>query len=483
MKDEVKDRAKLGDRLSFALISGLGWLLARTQPLGPKLLCETLGWIAWNFTSRRTVILRNLHHAFPDRPEAWRQRIGRKSITRMLEMFLFPLAMPHMSEATLRKQIRFTPGTTDQLDRIADQRGFILQTPHSTMTESLVLLPMLHRELPHIVTLYRPLDFAPADAYVKQARERFGMELVSRREGLLRARDNLKQGAAAGILFDQNAGKIGALVLFFGRVCSATDLPGILLSKTKTENILLFPRRRGFWSADIEAYPLGVPEDTATATVKAHWKLQRLLEANDDACADWLWGHQRWKIRNRPSERLSLQHKNDYLEKALEMEGLPELPRRTFFAFRLPEEPDLAKIAVEWIPAIRRGRPDVHLTIIAPRECGDELHPLADKLVLFDEEHQLPKLLKPLRELYLDAYFCLTPGTAGVAEAKFCRAGQTLGMLLGDETGRGYDGAYRWQGETMDVESYPKALKGYFEEFGLEIEDEGVSSSRRAKRP
>jgi lauroyl/myristoyl acyltransferase len=55
--------------------------------------------------------------------------------------------------------------------------------------------------------VYRPLDFGPAERFVRWSRSRCGMEMVSRKESLLTLRRKLTSGMNIMILFDQNAGK------------------------------------------------------------------------------------------------------------------------------------------------------------------------------------------------------------------------------------------------------------------------------------
>ena len=54
------------------------------------------------------------------------------------------------------------------------------------------------------------VDNPSADAFVKNARERFGMKLLSRRDGFAEALKILRRKGFVGVLFDQNAGLQGA---------------------------------------------------------------------------------------------------------------------------------------------------------------------------------------------------------------------------------------------------------------------------------
>ena len=77
------------------------------------------------------------------------------------------------------------------------------------------------------------------------------MKLLSRREGFADALKILRRQGFVGVLFDQNAGLQGALTTLFGRVCSTTELPGLMAEKFDARVYGIFPRRRAFWRVEV----------------------------------------------------------------------------------------------------------------------------------------------------------------------------------------------------------------------------------------
>lgn len=110
-------------------------------------------------------------------------------------------------------------------------RPTVLMIPHFAMMETITMFPLLvDIPIPQTGVFYRPFDNKDLEDWIKESRERFGVELVSRKGGVLGAIDFLKKNGILAVLFDQNAGGSGATSLFFDRVCSTSELSGILLS-------------------------------------------------------------------------------------------------------------------------------------------------------------------------------------------------------------------------------------------------------------
>jgi len=81
------------------------------------------------------------------------------------------------------------------------------------------------------------------------------MRLLSRREGFAEALAILRRKGCVGVLFDQNAGTRGPHPPH-GRVCSSTELPGLLAAKFGAELRTFYPRRTAFWRVTFESNPV-----------------------------------------------------------------------------------------------------------------------------------------------------------------------------------------------------------------------------------
>jgi heptosyltransferase II len=369
------------------LIKSLGWLVARTPE---AILCwfsSLLGRIIFLcFPRRRKLVLSNLHHAFPGKPEAWRRAIGRTSCQRMVETALLSLATPFLDERRLRAIISATP---ELLACFAELKisptAAVMCSPHFAYWEAQTSMPLIvPGAFPEFGIIFRPLDHAAANAFVKQSRERFGMRLLSRKEGFAEALRILRRRGFVGILFDQNAGLQGALTLLFDRVCSTTELPGLLAEKFSSRVYGIYPRRHGFWRAELGADRIAHDGTSASVTLGLNRWLEQLLR-DDNLCASWLWAHDRWRNQDMPSRRLRLEAKRDLLAADLAARGLTKPPQRTRIWIRLPNWLGDVVMAAPLIRAIRASRPDAEITLIAKKHflpllaawnIADRLEPL-----------------------------------------------------------------------------------------------------------
>lgn len=242
----------------------------------------------------------------------------------------------------------------------------LFATPHICYWETLTTIPFV-ASAPFVEfgIIFRPLDNPAVDAWVKRTRERFGMRLLSRKQGFQEAVKVLRRRGCVGLLFDQNAGLQGALSLLFGRVCSTSELAGVLAEKFDARVFATFPRRLGFWRVELCAAPITHDGTAAGVTFALNRWLESHLTSGDDACASWLWAHDRWRNQDIPTRRLRLEAKRDLLQADLTARGLSALPRKTRLWIRLPNWLGDVVMALPLLRAIRASRPDAEITLLA----------------------------------------------------------------------------------------------------------------------
>jgi heptosyltransferase II len=418
----------------YYLLAGIGYMLAALPESVLAACCRPLGWLVATVPSRRRRTLRaNLHHVFPDKTEAWRRKVAVESARRSLEMVVFVLAAPYFSKARLQRQFPLDENFRRMLDEHQAVPGpLVVLSPHFSLMEANTLVPMLYgKPLPPMAAIYRPLDVPGMERWVKATRERWGLRLLSRKAGFFQAIELLRHNGAVVVLFDQNAGNRGALTLFCGRVCSTTELAGLLVEKCQARTCFIYPERRGFLRATIRGEYLVTPPGGDAVLFAANRWLEEKLRSSQEVCPDWLWLHSRWRHQDEPGRRFRLESKRNLLAPQLASLGLAAPPRCTRFFIRLPNWLGDVVMALPLLRALRKGRPDAELTLLAPAV----FKPLLEKLGVGDRVLAVPakgagqrKFFRGLREEYPDTYILFTNSLRGDLGAKAAGAPQRFGM-------------------------------------------------------
>ncbi len=357
-----------------------------------------------------------------------------ESSRRGLELVLFLLASPYFTKKRLQRQFSLHDDFRQLLKEYqAAPSPIVVLSPHFCLMEANTLVPMLYGgPLPPLGALYRPLDLGSMDRWVKQTRERWGLKLLSRKEGLIKAVDMVRHGGAVVVLFDQNSGDRGALSLFMGRICSTTDLAGVIVEKCHARSCFIWPQRTGFMRATIHGEFLQVPPESEAVLFGFNRWLEDKLRSSEDYCAEWLWLHSRWRHQDKPTRRFRLESKRNLLPAQLTSLGLARPPRNTHFFIRLPNWLGDVVMALPLLRGLRKGRPDAALTLLAPAA----FLPLLEKLEVGDRYLAVPetnsaqrKFFRGLREEHPDTYILFTNSLRGDLGAKATEAPQRFGML------------------------------------------------------
>ncbi|MSU50195.1 MAG: hypothetical protein EXS37_14110 [Opitutus sp.] len=418
----------------LVLLKSLGWLAAHTPEPALRVLAAAVGdGIFFCFPRRHRLVLSNLHHAFPERPAAWHRAIGRESCRRLVETGLLSLATPFLNEQRLRQIVSVSPEMLAAYAHHArDPAATLICSPHIAYWEAQTGKPLLiPGPFPEFGIIFRPLDNPAANAFVQASRERFGMKLLSRKEGFAEALKILRRRGFVGVLFDQNAGMQGALTTLFGRVCATTELPGLMAEKFNARVYGIFPRRRAFWRVEIGSHRIEHDGSSPAVTLGLNRWLETLLSSDDNLCASWLWAHDRWRNQDVPSRRFRLEARRDLLAADLAARGLSIPPRRTRIWIRLPNWLGDVVMAVPLLRALRASRPDAEITLVAKKQ----FLPLLESWALADRLHALPPQgagyfshFRALRSEFPDVWLLFTNSFRGDLEAWLSGCPQRFGL-------------------------------------------------------
>jgi heptosyltransferase-2 len=226
-------------------------------------------------------------------------------------------------------------------------------------------------------TVYQKLGNRFIDAHVRRTRSRTGLRLFERKEGFQPVIDLLRSGGGVGILSDQHAGDHGLWTPFFGRLASTSPLPALLTKRTGAALIAAAvytdaPARWRMVFTDRFDTP-GASINALTA------KTNEIIEQQiRHAPEDWFWVHNRWKTP-QPNFLLARYKRGVYLPPGTTPESLQ--PFRILI--RSSNWLGDAIMSVPAVRAIKKGRPDAHVTIATPAKIAPvwKLVPEVDAMI------------------------------------------------------------------------------------------------------
>lgn len=283
-------------RLGIGLLSVLGKLpyplVARFgEALGSLLHCVP--------SSRRRVVETNLRLCFPDKSEAEIQALSRQTFRQVFRSFAERGIFWTGSEKQMRRWVQID----DQADLVAlDGTPHILVTMHLSGVEAGAIRLTIHLR-DHVgrsgASLYTQQKNRLFDAFLKEARGRFGANMISRSDSARDILRCLKKGEALQLIADMDFGErdsefvpfFGVPVLTLTSVARLARLTGAKVVPIYTE---MLPDYGGYvlhilppW----DGYPgENVSEDT------------RRMNAFFEDCirpriAEYYWVHKRFKHR------------------------------------------------------------------------------------------------------------------------------------------------------------------------------------------
>ena len=326
-------------------------------------LGQLLGFCAWVLLpAYRHLARRNVEIAFGgEKSEAEKAQIVRRHFQQLGANLLSGMklnAMPLEQVAALVA----TEGADEVHRELRAGRPVVLVLSHLGNWELFAQILPHHFAYRRLSTVYQKLGNRYLDQFVRQQRARFGVELFDRSEGFQEAIRLLRGGGMIGILSDQHAGDHGLWTPFFGRLASTSPLPALLCKRTGAALIVasLYTDGPGKWRMTFSK-AFGSPQESVPVlTAQTN---DAIAEQIRRAPEDWFWVHNRWKTP-RPNWLLG-KYKRGLFVPATEKNLQP---------FRiLIRGSNWLGDSVMSIPAVRaikHGRPDAHVTILAPAKIA-----------------------------------------------------------------------------------------------------------------
>ena len=167
-----------------------------------------------------------------------------------------------------------------------------------------------------VAAVMRPLDNVYLNRFVVQSRRTHGLTLLDKKGAMYRARNLLAGGSLLAFIADQDAGRKGIFVGFFGQPASTYKSIGLLAMTTQSPIVVGYTRRRGNGAQyDVAVQRVIHPHEWADKDDPLTWITQTFTSAMEAfirvAPEQYLWIHRRWKsqprrtatVRERPRKR------------------------------------------------------------------------------------------------------------------------------------------------------------------------------------
>ena len=275
------------------------WLLQRGSLQRALKTADCLGAFFFDgLRMRRRVVLRNLALAFPEKSEAERVQIARRSYQNMAKMAFEFMRVPKDKE-TLLNRVQLV-GLEAAKAAVSAGKGAPLVAGHFGNWE-LMGGALALAGLP-VAVVVKPQKNRLTDRRINGLRRAMGSRIIYKGDaarGILKA---LRNGEFVALLVDQDARKEGIFVDFFGRPSSTHHGPAVFALKMGVPIIYgnCFHEPGGRLRAEIEVIDTSHYQGGATeANVRDLTQLYTAkLEAGIRRAPDhWFWMHKRWKTR------------------------------------------------------------------------------------------------------------------------------------------------------------------------------------------
>ena len=295
----LRDLADLGLYLAVRLVA----VAMHVFPVNLNLrTAQLLGSLLYAIDRRhRDRALGNLRRSFPGMTERQRDRLARRSMQQMIMLFVEVLFTTRLIRLDTWSKYVELENFREVLDLlIRRERGLILLTGHYGNWEILgYVLATLGFET---ISIARPLDNPYVSRFLFDVREKTGQKIIAKKGATPEITAALDQKGAVGFIADQNAGRKGIFVNFFGRKASTYKSIGLLAMGYEVPVVIGYARRlNDRFQFRIGAQDIIHPAEWKTQNDPLRYITQRYTKAIEDIVrvdpGQYWWVHRRWKTR------------------------------------------------------------------------------------------------------------------------------------------------------------------------------------------
>ena len=266
-----------------------------------------LGRLLWKHYHRgRKRALDNLRASYPEKSEQWIWQTGRRSFEHLVMLAIDVLFTPRLvKKDNWRKYSRYK-NTERAKWMMQEGRGLLMVTAHYSNFEIIGYLMGLFGF--NIYSIARPLDNKFLNKYLYGVRKRVGQNIIDKKGAAELMEKITSTGATLCFIADQDAGKKGIFVDFFGRKASTYKSIGLIAITQNIPIIVGYTRRvenRFFF--EMGAQRIIFPEDWAEEDNPLEWITAEYTKAIEEFVREepsqYWWLHRRWKHQPRSEKQ------------------------------------------------------------------------------------------------------------------------------------------------------------------------------------
>jgi len=260
-----------------------------------------LGRLLWKYYHRgRQRALDNLRASFPDKSEQWLWQTGKRSFEHIAMLAVDVLLTPRL----VKKHNWRDYSQYKNIERVKwlmqQGQGLLMVTGHYGNFEIMGYLMSLFGF--EIYSIARPLDNRFISRYLYGVRQRMGQKIIDKKGAAELMGKIAAKGATLGFIADQDAGRKGIFVDFFGRKASTYKSIGLLALTCNLPIIVGCCRmvdNRFFFEIEVTRYIF--PHEWADKDDPLQWITAEYTKEIEnfirkDPTQYW-WLHRRWKHR------------------------------------------------------------------------------------------------------------------------------------------------------------------------------------------
>jgi KDO2-lipid IV(A) lauroyltransferase len=305
-KKKKKRRNLLFDWIGYAALRTLIVILYCFDIEANLRFACSLGRLLWKHYHRgRKRTLDNLRASFPEKNEKWIWQTGQRSFEHIAMLAIDLLFTPKLVRKSNWRDYSCYRNCERAKWIMKEEKGMIMVTGHYGNFEIIGYLLGLFDF--NIYSIARPLDNRFISKYLYRVRQQGGQKIIDKK-GASKLMDTItSSGATLCFIADQDAGRRGVFVDFFGRKASTYKSIGLLALTNNTPICIGFSRRvenRFFF--EIYNNRIIMPEEWKDKDDPLKWITEEYTKAIEDFVREdpsqYWWLHRRWK--HRPKEEL-----------------------------------------------------------------------------------------------------------------------------------------------------------------------------------